>query len=195
MKDTLCPTGATYTPTPAAVWNTPSRSTEPLPCVARATSRSPATRCTQPKAHDDRRENFSFDRFTKNGSDVQSTILSPDRSVKDCVVWSINQYLGLNRHPKVIKAAVTAAQNFGTSSGTSSMGGGRSELHLHLEERIAQFLSKESVILYSTGYTANLGALSCLPGPNDLIIADEEVHASIRDVSCSNITSMDVSPS
>lgn len=124
---------------------------------------------------------FSFDRYTKTGSNTSSTIISPNEEDQDCILWCINHYLGLNRHPNVIKAAEEAVKIFGTGSGTSSMSGGRSTLHLQLEERLAQSLNKESVILYPTGYTANLGVLSALPGPKDLIIADEEVHASIRD--------------
>jgi len=124
---------------------------------------------------------FSFDRYTKTGSNTFSTIFSPKEEDRDCILWCVNHYLGLNRHPQVIEAAKKALDVFGTGSGTSSMSGGRSALHLQLEERLARSLNKESVILYPTGYSANLGVLSALPGPKDLIIADEEVHASIRD--------------
>ncbi|HWV75425.1 MAG TPA: aminotransferase class I/II-fold pyridoxal phosphate-dependent enzyme [Pseudosphingobacterium sp.] len=124
---------------------------------------------------------FSFDRYTKMGSDIASTVMSPKAEDRECILWCINHYLGFNRHPSVIKAAKDAVEKFGTGSGTSSMSGGRSSLHRLLEERIANLLGKEGVILYSTGYTANLSVLASLPGANDLIIADDEVHASIRD--------------
>lgn len=70
---------------------------------------------------------------------------------------------------------------YGTGSGTSALSGGMSTLHKLLEQKLQQLIGKESVLLFPTGFTTNLGCLSALPGKKDLIIFDRECHASIID--------------
>jgi glycine C-acetyltransferase len=125
---------------------------------------------------------FTSDLFTEQGSDSTATIVSGTTgSRRECIVWSLNLYLGLNRHPLVIERAVRALQTFGTGCGTSAPSGGLNALHHEVEARIATLLGKERAIVFSTGYATNLGALSALPGPKDLVLLDREAHASMFD--------------
>lgn len=125
---------------------------------------------------------FSYDRYTESGSDSFATIINEfDQKKKDCILWCLNHYLALNRNPEVIARAQKTLAEFGTGCGTSAMSGGMSSLHKEIEKRVASMLGKEKVLLFPTGYTANLGAISALVGKNDLILFDHECHASIID--------------
>lgn len=121
---------------------------------------------------------YSYDGYTSNGSATEVCI-SDGHMSNDCVMWSINHYLGLNRHPKVIAAAQGAVAEYGTGCGTSAMSGGFSTLHKKLETRLAKWVGKERALLFPTGFTANAGALEGLAGKHDLILSDAENHASI----------------
>lgn len=125
---------------------------------------------------------FASDLYTEHGSDTEVTIVSGTTGIaKDVIVWSLNLYLGLNRNPNVIERTRAAVASFGTGSGTSAPSGGLSGLHHQIETRVAEMVGKEKALVYSTGYAANLGALSALPGPNDLVILDREAHSSMLD--------------
>jgi 8-amino-7-oxononanoate synthase len=125
---------------------------------------------------------FSYDRYTEKGSDAHATIITQfDGNKKECVLWCLNHYLGLNRNPRVIAKTKAIVEEFGTGCGTSAMSGGMSSLHKRVETRIAGMLGKERAMLFPTGYSANLGAISALAGKNDLILFDHEAHASIID--------------
>ncbi len=126
---------------------------------------------------------WCYDRYPKQSSAAKVLIKSHhNNKEKECVLWSVNHYLGLNRHPKIIKAAQDALEIYGTGSGTSGMSGGLCELHIQIEDRVAQLFNKEAGIIFPTGYTANVGAISSLcAGSNSLILIDREVHASILD--------------
>ncbi|MCA9938468.1 MAG: pyridoxal phosphate-dependent aminotransferase family protein [Anaerolineales bacterium] len=92
-----------------------------------------------------------------------------------------NNYLGLTTHPRVREAARKAIDEFGTSCTGSRFLNGTLRLHMELEERLAAFVGKEAALVFSTGMQANLGAISCLLGPNDYAIIDKANHASIVD--------------
>jgi glycine C-acetyltransferase len=125
---------------------------------------------------------FSYDRFTEKGSDSHATVITQfDGKRKECILWCLNHYLGLNRNPRVIEKTRRILEEFGTGCGTSAMSGGMSTLHKAIETRIAGMLGKERALLFPTGYTANLGAISAITGKNDLILFDHEAHASIID--------------
>ncbi|SIT49234.1 8-amino-7-oxononanoate synthase [Paraburkholderia ribeironis] len=125
---------------------------------------------------------YSFDSFSCLGSDASSPIAtSLNQAPHDCVIWSTNLYLGLNRHPQIIEKVVDAVQRFGTGCGTSAISGGMNILHKKIEAKLQQWLGKESVMLFPTGFTANMGALAALCQENDHVLIDEESHASIRD--------------
>jgi 8-amino-7-oxononanoate synthase len=92
-----------------------------------------------------------------------------------------NNYLGLTTHPDVRAAAIEATREFGTSCTGSRFLNGTLAIHLELERRLASFLGKEKALVFSTGYQANLGAISSLIGRSDVVICDKEDHASIVD--------------
>lgn len=127
---------------------------------------------------------WGYENFTRSGSDSAGYVESAgDAKIQqDCVIWPINHYLALNRHPEVIKAAHDALESFGAGCGTSAMSGGHNALHKKLENRLADILKKEAAILFPTGYSANVGAISALGrGSSNVILFDRECHASIID--------------
>ncbi|WP_343671575.1 aminotransferase class I/II-fold pyridoxal phosphate-dependent enzyme [Chitinophaga sp.] len=97
------------------------------------------------------------------------------------LMFGSNSYLGLTNHPQVIAAAIKATEKYGTGCAGSRFLNGTLDLHLELEARLAKFVGKENAIVFSTGFQANLGALSSLTGRNDYILLDELDHASIID--------------
>jgi 8-amino-7-oxononanoate synthase len=100
---------------------------------------------------------------------------------KDVTLFCGNDYLGLSQHPKLIGTFQKAAAEWGIGSGSARLISGTSKWHEALEGRIAQFLGKDRALLFSSGYLANLGVLSSLAGPNDLIVLDKLSHASLVD--------------
>lgn len=125
---------------------------------------------------------FSADLHTERGSDTVASIVSGTTGEKrECIVWSLNLYLGLNRNPRVIEKTRAATLEYGTGCGTSAPSGGLNTMHREIEHRVAKMVGKERAILFPTGYTANLGALSALAGPKDLILLDRESHSSMID--------------
>jgi 8-amino-7-oxononanoate synthase len=90
-----------------------------------------------------------------------------------------NNYLGLAQDPRVVEAAVEATRKFGAGCTGSRLLNGTISLHNQLEEALADFLHRESVLLFSTGFFANQGALAALTESEDLIFCDRENHASI----------------
>lgn len=125
---------------------------------------------------------FSFDSFTTRGSDAASPMVTrTGEAPRDCVIWSINHYLGLNRHPYVISRVLEAVKQFGTGCGTSAISGGMNALHREIEAKLSSWLGKDGIILFPTGFTANMGALAALCQADDHVLIDSESHASIRD--------------
>ncbi len=100
---------------------------------------------------------------------------------KKYILLASNSYLGLSVEPRVIKAAIQAAEKYGTGSGGSRLVSGSTDLHRQLEQRIADFKKTEAAILFSTGYLANTGTISTLVGKDDIVYSDELNHASIID--------------
>ncbi len=92
-----------------------------------------------------------------------------------------NNYLGLTSHPEVIDAGVEALKNYGSGCSGSRFLNGTLDLHVKLEKELAEFLHKEEVVTFSTGFQSNLGIISAIAGRNDYIVCDKENHASIYD--------------
>jgi len=99
----------------------------------------------------------------------------------DIIMLGSNNYLGLTDNPRVMDKAKEAIDKYGTGCTGSRFLNGTLDLHLELEDRLAEFLGKESAITFSTGFQANLGVLSTLSGRNDIIYMDKLDHASIMD--------------
>jgi len=92
-----------------------------------------------------------------------------------------NDYLGLANHPRVIEAMKEGADRFGVGSGAAHLVTGHSYAHQALEEDLAAFTGRPRVLLFSTGYMANLGVVSALAGRDDCIFEDRLNHASLID--------------
>ena len=135
------------------------------------------------QTHLDKLGQWTHDRYLTQSSHARAKVRSESSPFfKECSVWSINHYLGLNRHPYVIKKAQEATALYGTGCGTSAMSGGHSQLHKDLQKRFARILSKEECLLFPTGFTANTGTIAALcKGSETLIIIDRDSHASIID--------------
>jgi len=94
---------------------------------------------------------------------------------------SANDYLGLAQDPRVVEAAQAAAARWGTGAGASRLVAGHFALHQAVEQQLAGFKGVEAAVIFSSGYAANLGVISALAGPGDVIFSDRLNHASIYD--------------
>lgn len=92
-----------------------------------------------------------------------------------------NDYLGLSQHPAVIDGGVAALRTWGAGSTGSRLVTGNTELHEGFERVLADFVGAESALVFSSGYTANLGAVVALSGAGSLLISDALTHASLVD--------------
>ncbi|MER7706966.1 8-amino-7-oxononanoate synthase [Kitasatospora sp. NPDC097605] len=92
-----------------------------------------------------------------------------------------NDYLGLTRHPDVTRAAADAALRWGGGATGSRLVTGTTALHTELEEELADLCGAEAALVFSSGYTANLAALTALTDPDTLIVSDAYNHASLID--------------
>lgn len=92
-----------------------------------------------------------------------------------------NDYLGLSQHADVIEAGVQALRTWGAGSTGSRLVTGNTELHEGFEAALAAFVGAESGLVFSSGYTANLGAVVGLSGPGSLLVSDAHTHASLVD--------------
>ena len=92
-----------------------------------------------------------------------------------------NDYLGLSQHPDVIDGGVAALRTWGAGSSGSRLVTGNTELHEGFEAALADFVGAESALVFSSGYTANLGAVVALSGPGSLLVSDALTHASLVD--------------
>ena len=92
-----------------------------------------------------------------------------------------NDYLGLSQHPEVIEGGVAALRTWGSGSTGSRLVTGNTELHEEFESELADFVGAEAALVFSSGYTANLGAVVCLSGPGSLVVSDSASHASLVD--------------
>ncbi|TQF01474.1 8-amino-7-oxononanoate synthase [Kitasatospora acidiphila] len=92
-----------------------------------------------------------------------------------------NDYLGLTRHPAVTEAAAAAARRWGGGATGSRLVTGTTALHTELEVELADFYGVEAALVFSSGYAANLAALTALTDPDTLIVSDAYNHASLID--------------
>lgn len=98
---------------------------------------------------------------------------------KKVMMFGSNCYTGLVNDPRIKEAAIEATRKYGTGCAGSPFLNGTLDLHKQLEHRIAEYIGKEDVMIYSTGFGVNLGVVSALCGREDYILWDEQDHASI----------------
>lgn len=112
------------------------------------------------------------------GSEQKARVVMDGKKV---ITLSSNNYLGLNTHPKLRKAAIEATKKFGVGSGAVRPIAGNMKLHEDLEKRLARFKRTEACLTLQSGFTANTGVIQALFEEGDIIISDELNHASIID--------------
>ena len=113
----------------------------------------------------------------ESASEAESTV-----DGKPVIMLSANNYLNLTTHPHVVSAMVEATQKYGAGSGSVRAISGTMDIHLDAEKKVAEFKGVEAALIYSAGYTANVGLIPTLVrGPEDLIISDALNHGSIID--------------
>ena len=95
--------------------------------------------------------------------------------------FSSNNYLGLANNIRVRQAAHRAIEKWGTGSGASRLISGNLKIHEDLEKNMAAFKGEEKALIFSSGYLANLGAITAVVGQGDLVIVDRLNHASLID--------------
>ncbi|PIB36505.1 8-amino-7-oxononanoate synthase [Reichenbachiella sp. 5M10] len=116
--------------------------------------------------------------FREIGSNQDTEVMINGNKV---LMFGSNSYLGLTNHPKVKQAAQDAIAKYGTGCAGSRFLNGTLDLHVELENKLAEFFEKEAALIFSTGFQTNLGVISSMTGRNDYILIDEFDHASIID--------------
>ena len=111
-----------------------------------------------------------------SGQDTQVTVRG-----KEMIMIGSNNYLGLTSHPEVKQAAIDAIKIYGSGCTGSRFLNGTLDIHEDLERKLAQFMNKESALVFSTGFQTNLGTISALVNKGEYIITDRSDHASIVD--------------
>lgn len=119
---------------------------------------------------------YPYFRSIESGQDTEVVI-----NGKKVLMFGSNSYLGLTNHPKIKEAAKAAIDKYGTGCAGSRFLNGSLDIHLELENRLAEYVGKEAAVLFSTGFQVNLGVISCLLDRNDYLLLDEYDHASIID--------------
>jgi 8-amino-7-oxononanoate synthase len=101
--------------------------------------------------------------------------------IRDMVMLGSNNYLGLAQDPRVKQAATDALESIGTGCTGSRLMNGTLSLHRQLEDELADWIGTEACLVFTTGYSANLGAIATLVGPRDAVFVDAASHASVLD--------------
>lgn len=100
---------------------------------------------------------------------------------KEYVNFSSNDYLGFAGRPEIVEPLRSVTKRYGFGSGASRLIAGGTDLHMELEEEMAEFKSTESALVFNSGYSANIGVIPALASSGDVIFSDELNHASIID--------------
>ena len=112
-------------------------------------------------------------------SSEQNTVV--DVRGKRVLMFGSNSYLGLTNHPKIKEAAKAAIDKYGSGCAGSPFLNGTLDIHIQLQDELAEFLGKDGVMLFSAGFLANSGTIPCVLGRNDVLFYDELDHASIME--------------
>jgi 8-amino-7-oxononanoate synthase len=99
----------------------------------------------------------------------------------EVIMLGSNNYLGLTNHPEIKEAAVKALRDYGSGTAGSRFLNGTLDIHVKLEEKLAEFMGREAALCFSTGFSVNLGVISSLIGRRDVVILDNLDHACILD--------------
>jgi 8-amino-7-oxononanoate synthase len=119
---------------------------------------------------------YTFFRVVESAQDPEVTI-----DGRRLIMLGSNNYLGLTNDPRVKEAAIQAIRRYGSGCAGSRFLNGTLDLHVLLEERLADFTRQEAAVTFATGFQVNLGAISCLVGKGDSVYLDKQDHACIID--------------
>jgi 8-amino-7-oxononanoate synthase len=119
---------------------------------------------------------YSFFREVESAQDPVVTI-----GGRQLVMLGSNNYLGLTNDPRVKEAVLDAVKKYGSGCAGSRFLNGTLDLHVRLENRLAQFMRKDAAVVFATGFQVNLGVISCLVGKGDFLYLDKQDHACIID--------------
>lgn len=103
------------------------------------------------------------------------------QEIPNLINFASYNYLGMSYRPEVIQAAQDALGKYGLGASGSPILSGTLDLHVEFAQKLAKFKQKEAVLLFPTGYSANLGVIAGLMRPGDMVFADQFAHASIVD--------------
>ena len=117
-------------------------------------------------------------RSVKAISGLSGTVV--ELSGRNVINFASNNYLGLAGDKRLIQAAISATQKYGTGSTGSRLLSGHRQLHRELERAIAALKQTEDSLVFSSGYLANLGTISAVVGQKDLILGDTYNHSSLK---------------
>jgi 8-amino-7-oxononanoate synthase len=118
-------------------------------------------------------------RQRRNVTSAQQPQLSVDG--KPLLSFCSNDYLGLANHPDVVRAFKRGLDEYGAGSGASHLVTGHTAAHQALEEELADFTGRSRVLLFGSGYMANVGVLTSLLEAKDEVFEDKLNHASLLD--------------
>jgi 8-amino-7-oxononanoate synthase len=119
---------------------------------------------------------YPYFRAISSGQDTEVMV-----DGKKMIMIGSNNYLGLTSHPRVKEAALEAVKKYGSGCSGSRFLNGTLDIHEKLEERLAKFMRKEAVQVFSTGFLTNVGTIATLANRKDYVITDRSDHASIVD--------------
>lgn len=112
---------------------------------------------------------------------ARSEMTDADGTRRSMLMLGSNSYLNLTVHPDVTAASAAACEKYGYGTGAVSLYAGSTDLHRRLERAIAEFHGAEDAIVFPCGYSSNVGIISALCGPGDVVVNDAANHASIFD--------------
>ncbi len=98
---------------------------------------------------------------------------------KKVLMFGSNSYMGLTNHPKIKEASIKAIEKYGSGCAGSRFLNGTLDIHIELEQKLAEYVNKDAALVFSTGFQVNLGVIPTVTGRNDYILIDELDHASI----------------
>jgi 8-amino-7-oxononanoate synthase len=117
---------------------------------------------------------YPFFRMIESDQDTVVTI-----NGKKVLMFGSNSYMGLTNHPKIKEASKKAIDKYGSGCAGSRFLNGTLDIHIELENKLAEFVQKDATLVYSTGFQVNIGVIPTITGRNDYILIDEMDHASI----------------
>lgn len=119
---------------------------------------------------------YPYFRCIDSAQDTEVTIEG-----RKMLMMGSNSYMGLTNDPRIKEASTQALQKYGSGCAGSRFLNGTLDIHIKLEEELADFVGKEAALAFTTGYQANVGTISALIGKDDHVFIDRADHASIMD--------------